>query len=151
MQYLGWLGLAIFALTCSRHFSWSYASSLLKPYCSRSFFLDSSQTLLPFHSYFKLHNLTYLGVDISKDGMIIQLQIALHYHIFDIHNNTHPISKNISQHPIDQSHPTYHHDHTMLYLMQPHLICNNKFPGFTTVQQNWPNTTLINFPPFLQR
>ena len=41
-----------------------------------------------------------------------------------------------------------HIDHTMLHPMQPHLICNSKFPCFTTVQQNWSNTTHINLPLF---
>ena len=36
-------------------------------------------TLLPFPSYFKLHNLTYAGVDISKDDMTIPPQTALNY------------------------------------------------------------------------
>ena len=38
--------LAIFVLICSCHFSWSYASSHRKPYCSRSFFMHSSQDSL---------------------------------------------------------------------------------------------------------
>ena len=37
-----------------------------------------------------------------------------------------------------------HIDHTMLHPMQPRLICNSKFPRFTTVQQNWSNRTHIN-------
>ena len=45
-------------------------------------------TLLPFPSYFKLHNLMYLGFDISMDGMTIPQRSALNYHIFDLHNNT---------------------------------------------------------------
>ena len=40
-------------------------------------------------------------------------------------------------HPINQSHPTYHPDHTTLYPTQSRVIRNNKFPCFTTVQQNW--------------
>ena len=32
-----------------------------------------------------------------------------------------------------------------------YLIRNSKFPCFTTVQQNWSKTTLINLPPLLQR
>lgn len=56
--------------------------------------------LLPFTSYSKLHKLHVL-----TDDMTIPLQAALHYHILGIHNDTHPISKNISRDPIDQPHP----------------------------------------------
>ena len=108
-------------------------------------------TLLPFSSYFNFHNLTYLGNDVSIHDMTILLQMALNYHILNLHNSTHPITNNISQHPINQSHPTHHPDHTMLHPMQPHLIRNSKFPCFTTVQQNWSNTTVINLPLLLQR
>ena len=62
-------------------------------------------TFLPFPSYFNFHNLTYCRVDVSADDMTIPSQTALNYHIFDLHNNTHPIPKNISRHPIGQSHP----------------------------------------------
>ena len=68
-------------------------------------------SILPFPGYFKPHNLTYLGVDVSTVDMTIQLQTVLNYHAFDLHNNTHSIPKNISRHPIDQSHPA-HHDTT---------------------------------------
>ena len=40
-------------------------------------------------------------------------------------------------------------DHMMLHSTQPRLIPNSKFPRFTTVQQNWSNTILINFPVWL--
>ena len=108
-------------------------------------------TLHPFPSYFNFHNLTYLGIDVSTHDMIIPLQTALNYQILNLHNNTHPITKNISRHPIYQSHPTHHPDHKILHPTQPRLIRNSKFPRFTTVQQNWSNTTLINFPLLLQR
>ena len=42
-------------------------------------------------------------------------------------------------------------DHTTFHPMQPRFIRNSKFPGFTTVQQNWSNKTLINLPLLLQR
>ena len=103
-------------------------------------------TLLPFPSYFKLHNLTYLGVDVSTDDMTVPPQTTLNYHIFDLHNNTHHISKNTSRQPIDQSHPTHHPDHTTIHPTQPRLIRISKFPRFTIVQQNRPNTTMINLP-----
>ena len=45
-------------------------------------------TLLPFPIYFKLHNVTYLGVDVSMDDMTIPSQMALNYRIFDLHNKT---------------------------------------------------------------
>ena len=51
--------------------------------------------------------------------------------IFDLHNNTHPIPKNISQHFIDQSHATYLPYHTTLHVTQPCLIRNCKFRRFT--------------------
>ena len=107
-------------------------------------------TLLPFPSYFNFHNLMYLGINVSTHEMTIPPQMAFNYQILNLHNSTHPITKNISQHPINQSHPTYHPD-TMLHPTQPHLICNSKFPRFTTVQQNWSNTTLIYHPPLLQK
>ena len=105
-------------------------------------------TLLSFPSYFKLHNLRYLKVDVSTYDMTIPLQTAFNHHIFDLHSNTHPILKNISRHPIDQSHPTHDPDHTMLHLC---LIWNSTFPRFTTVQRNWSNTKLINLPPLPNR
>ena len=52
--------------------------------------------------------------------------------------------------PYHQSHPTHHLDHMMLHPIQPCLICNSNFPGFTTVQQSWSNTTLINLPELYQ-
>ena len=77
-------------------------------------------TLLPFPSYFKLHNLMYLGVDVVTDDTTIPPQTALNYHIFDLHNNTHSVPKNISRRPIDQSHPTYHPVLTTLHATSPH-------------------------------
>ena len=74
-------------------------------------------TLLPFPSYFNFRNFTYLGIDVSTHDMTIPLQTALNYHVLNLPNNTHHITKNISQHPINQSHPT-HPDHTMLHLTQ---------------------------------
>ena len=61
---------------------------------------------------------------------------------------THPIMKNITQHPISQSHHTNLPVHSTLQPTQPRLIHNSKFPRFTTVQQKWFNTTLINIPCF---
>ena len=54
-------------------------------------------TLLLFPSYFNFHNFTYLGIDVSMHDMTIPLQTALNYYIHNLHNNTHPITKNISQ------------------------------------------------------
>ena len=104
-------------------------------------------TLLPFPSYFNFHRVTYFGIDVST----IPPQMALNDHILNLHNNTHPITKNISRHPVNQSHPTHHPDHTTIHPTQPRLIHNSKFPRFTTVQQNWSNTKLINLPPLFQR
>ena len=107
-------------------------------------------TLLPFPSYFNFYNLTYLGIDVSTDDVTIPPQTALNYQILNLHNNTHLITKN-SRPPINQSYPTHHPDHTTLHPTQPRLIRNSTFPRFTTVQQNWFNTTLINLPPLLQK
>ena len=110
----------------------------------------SWSTLLLFPSYSNFHNLTYLGIDVSTHDMIIPPQTALNYTL-DLHNMTHPITKNITRHPINQSQHTHHPDHTRLHPTQPRLICNSKFPRLTTVQRNRSNTTLINLPSLFQR
>ena len=81
-------------------------------------------SLLPFPSYFNFQILTYLGIDISTHDMTIPPQTAFSDHILNLHNNTHPITKSISQHPINQSHPTHNPDHTTLHPTQPRLIRN---------------------------
>ena len=91
-------------------------------------------TLLSFPWYFMLYDLTYLGAGISTDDMTIPMQTSLKYEIFDRHDNTHPIPKNISSHPINQPHSTQHPDHMTLHPMQPHFLHNSKFPHFTTRQ-----------------
>ena len=96
-------------------------------------------TLLSFPSYFNFHNLTYLGIDVSTHDMTIPPQTDLNYDILDLRNNSHPITKSVSRHPINKPHPTHHPDHTTLHPTQPRLIGNSKFPRFTTVQQNWSN------------
>ena len=68
------------------------------------------------------------------------------WNIFSIFTTT-PTSKSISWHPISWSHPTHHLGHMTLHSMQPCLICNSKFPCFTTVRQNWSNTAMINLLP----
>ena len=90
-------------------------------------------TFLHFPSYFNFSNLTYLRIDVFTHDMTIPPKMVLNYHILDLHNNIHPITKNISWHPINQSYPT-RPDHSTLYPMQPRLIQNNKFPCFTTIQ-----------------
>ena len=79
-------------------------------------------TLLPISSYFSFHNLMYLVIDVSTHDMTIPPQTALNYHILDLHNNTHPIMKNISRHPINQSYPTHNPDHSTLHPMQSELL-----------------------------
>ena len=74
---------------------------------------------LPFLSYSKFHNLTYLGIDVSTHDMTKPPQTALNYHILNLHNNTHPITKNISRHTINQFHLTHHPDHATLQPTQP--------------------------------
>ena len=88
-------------------------------------------TLLPFPSYFKLHNLTYLGIDVSTHDMTIPPQ-TLDNHILNLHKNTQHIPKNIKGHPINQSHPTHNPDHKTLHPTQPRLIRNSKFHNSTT-------------------
>ena len=107
-------------------------------------------TFLPFPNDFQLHNLIYLGIDVSTHDMTIPPQTALNYYILDLHN-THFILKNISRHSINQSHPTHHPDHTTLHPTQPHLIRNSQLPRSTPGQQNWSNRTLVNFSQLLQR
>ena len=94
----------------------------------------SWSTLLSFPWYFMLHDLTYLGADTSTGDITIPPQMSLNYEIFDRQDNTHPIPKNISRHPINQPHSTHHPDHMTLYPTQPYFIRNSKFPRFTTVQ-----------------
>ena len=137
MHYPGQLGLAIFALICSCHFLWLYASfsqAILFQIFIFALFPQFTWWNLPFPSYFIFHNLIYLGDDVSTDGMTLPPHTALNYHIFDLHSNTHPDLKNNSWHPIDQSLPTQP-NHTMLHPMQLRLIHNITFTHFTTVQQ----------------
>ena len=101
-------------------------------------------TLLPSSSYFNFHNLTYLGIDVSTDDMIITPQTTLNYYNLNLHNTAHPIPKNISRHPINQSLPTHNPDHMTLHHTQPFFIRNSKSSHFRTVQQNWSNRTRIN-------
>ena len=49
----------------------------------------SWSTLLPLSCYFKLHNLTYLGIDVSTHDVTIIPETALNYHFVDLHI-THP-------------------------------------------------------------
>ena len=84
-------------------------------------------TLLPFPSYFNLHNLTYLGIDVSTHDISIPLQMALNYQIINFYSNTNPITKVINQHPINQYHPTHHSDHMKLQPMQPPTITTVSF------------------------
>ena len=99
-------------------------------------------TLLPFPSYFKLHNLTYLGIDVSTDDVTLPPQMALNY-ISSLFTTTPTLSRRTSVDTfINRSHRIYHPDHATLHLTRPRLICNSKFPRFTTVQQNWSNTAI---------
>ena len=63
-------------------------------------------------------------VNSSSYFQLFQLppQTALNYHILDLHNNTHPIMKNISRHSINQSYPTHNPDHSTLHPMQSELL-----------------------------
>ena len=97
-------------------------------------------TRLPFPNYFSFHNLTYLGIDVSTHGMALPPQTALNDLILDLHNSTHPITKNNSRHAINHSHPT-HPDHVTLHPTQPRLIRNS----------NKSITTLVDLPLLIQR
>ena len=90
-------------------------------------------TLLSFPTYFNFHNLTYFEIHVSTYDMTIPPQMALNDQIPNLYNNTHPITKNISGHTTNQSHPTHHPDPTTLHITQPRLIRNRKFPRFTAV------------------
>ena len=140
-----------FALIRSRHFLRSYTSLSYQAIWFQNLLYAFSprfpwSTLLLFPSYFNFHNLTYLGIDVFTHDMIIPPQTVFNYHILNLQNNTHLITKNISLCTINQSHPTHHPDYTILRPAQPCLIRNSKFPCFTTVQQNWSYTTLTNIP-----
>ena len=106
-------------------------------------------TFLPFPSFFKLHNLMYLGIDVSMYGMTIPLQRALNYCILNLHNNTHLIPKNISRHPINQSLP-----HIILIIQHstPRNLASFATVSFQVLQQYSKNglMQLINLPPLLQ-
>ena len=123
----------------SFHFNLLSPFLLIVPILSSQGFLLNPSLLTPtislvnsFSIYFNFHYLIYLGIDVSTHNIIIPPQMALNHNIIDLHNNIHPITKNISQHPINQSHSTHHPDHTMLHSTQPHLIRNIKLPCFTT-------------------
>ena len=94
--------------------------------------------LLPFPRYFNFHIFTYLGINVSTHDMIIPPQTTLNYHILNLHN-THPITKNISRHPIYHFHPKHHPDHTTLHRMQLRLIYNSTF----SLLQQYNKTGLI--------
>ena len=51
---------------------------------------------VPFSSYFNFLNLIHLEIDVSMHDVTIPSQTALKYHIFNLHNNTRPITKNHS-------------------------------------------------------
>ena len=72
--------------------------------------------LLPFPSYFNFHNFTYLRIDVSTHNMTIPPRTTLNYQILNLHSNNHPTTKNISRHPIKQSHST----HVPLHATSPH-------------------------------
>ena len=137
---------------------WSYASSLLKPYCSKSFFTDSSHDFLGWPFFLFPVNSTYITSRIWKlmsPRMTWLLNrkwrwIIISWIFTTTSTQCHPVTKNITRHPINQSHPA-HPDHATLHPTQPHLICSSEFPRFTAVQQNWSNATLINIAPLLQR
>ena len=93
-------------------------------------------TLLPFPSYFNFHEFTYLGINVSTHDMTIPQQTALNYHILDLHNNTNPITKNISQHPINQSDPTHHPDHTTLHPTPRNLASSATVSSHVSQQYN---------------
>ena len=63
---------------------------------------------VPFPSYFNFHNLIHLGIDVFMHDMTIPPQTALKYHIFNLHNNTCPITKN--------------HSITLSTCLTPHII-----------------------------
>ena len=114
--------------------------SIVRIICSQAislqtFFTHFSHDLL----YLNLHKLTYLGINVSTHDMTIPPQTALSDHILNLHNNTHPITKDISRHPINQSHPTHHPDHTRS------APCNlaSSATASSQVSQQYNKTSLI--------
>lgn len=121
-----------------------------KPYCSIYFSAQSSYNflgqpffLLPVISSSIISNIW----ELMSQQMKWPYHCRYHYHIINLHNNTHSILNNIN--PIYQSHPTNHSDHKTLYFMQPCLFRNSKFQCFTKVQQTW--SILLNLPLLHQR
>ena len=148
----GWPGLEIFALIRPRHFFRSYTSSLFKLYRFKSFFAPSCHDFLarPFFLFPVIStSITSRIWELMSPCMIWPYHRRQLWIILNLYN-TQPITKNISQHPINQSHLTHHPDHTT-HPTQPPVIRNSKFPHFTTLQENWSNVTLINLPLLLQR
>ena len=132
----------------------SYTSSVLMPYRSKSFFTHFYHDFLgrPF----------FLFLVISTASHIWELmppRMTWPYHrrrlwiiISSIFTATPTPSRRTSVDILSASLTP----HIILIIRrsnptQPHLICHSNFPCFTTVQQTWSNTTLINLPPLLRR
>ena len=111
----------------------------------------SWSALLPFPSYVNLHNLMYLGIDVSTHDLTITLQMALNYHIFNL-QTTRTLSPRTSV-------------VTLSISSIPHIIqiigrfTPRSLASFTTVsshisqqyKKSGPTSRLIKLPPLLQR
>ena len=92
-------------------------------------------TLLPFSSNFKFHNPTYLGVDVSTDN-IQHYCTRLCISVSSNFTTTPTLSWITSVDTLSTSRIPHIIPITVLHPTQPYLICNKRFPRFTTVQQN---------------
>ena len=85
------------ALAVSFEHTHPLLSSHIVPNTSlRTLPMISCWTLLPFPSYFKFHNVTYLRIDDSTHNLTIPPHMAWTYYILNLQNNMHTTTKNIS-------------------------------------------------------
>ena len=71
----------------------------LKPYHSKYFCTHSSQDFLGWPFFL------FPVISTSITSHTWELQMALNYYILNLFSQQHPITKNISRYPINQSHP----------------------------------------------
>ena len=149
------VGLTVFALIRSRHCSRLYASSLLKPYSSKSFFMHSSQDVFGWHFFF------FSFISTSITSCIWELMspcMAWPYHhrwLWMIISSNFTTTLTLWRGTLVDTLSTSYTPHIILIWLyiqtKPCLIRNSKLPRFTSVQQNWSNITLINLPPLFER
>ena len=85
----------------------------------------------------------YLGTDVSTYDMTISSETTLNYYIPYLQSKTHPIMKNLSRHPINQSHPTHH---SIIQRSTPRNLASST-TGSSQVLQQYNKTRLTQpFP-----